>query len=212
MLNRFPIHLIPHGVDTKAYQPLDRSHCRSLLGLPSDKKVLMFAALSMNLFNKGSDLLLKALERLPNKVKTETALLLFGNGGGTIAEVAGFQALDLGHISNDRLKAIAYSAADLFVSPTRAEAFGLVCLESMACGIPVVSFRVGGVPDLVRPGITGYLAEPENTEDLCTGIIQLLKDQPLYNYMRQKCREIVLEEYSSELNTQEYIDLYNSIL
>jgi len=60
----------------------------------------------------------------------------------------------------------------------------------------MVSFKVGGVPDLVRPGITGYLAEPENVEDFRDGIVQLLEDEPLRSYMSQQCREIAVKEYS----------------
>ena len=96
----------------------------------------------------------------PHSLKAETVLLLLGEGGETIAEAVGIPALNLGYVSSDQLKAIAYCAADLFILPTRADNLPLGLLESMACGTPLVSFRVGGVPELVRPGITGYLAEP----------------------------------------------------
>jgi glycosyltransferase involved in cell wall biosynthesis len=212
MLKRFPIHLIPHGIDIEAFQPLDSEKCRSLLGLPSSNKVLMFAALSMNQFNKGGDLLLKAIEILPERLKAETTLLLLGQGGGAIARAVGLRVLDLGQITNDRLKAIAYSAADIFVSPTRAEAFGLVCLESVACGTPVVAFSVGGVPDVVRHGVTGYLAEPENSTDLCNGIIELLEDEQKRSYMSQKGSAIAQKEYELGLQVQRHIELYQQVL
>ena len=122
MLGDLPIHHIPMGVDTDVYQPLDRGHCRSLLGIPVDKRVLLFAAMRMNVssfegFRKGGDLLIKALQGLPEALKAETVLLLFGEGGEAIAEAAGIQAINLGYVSSDRLKAIAYCAADLFVLP-----------------------------------------------------------------------------------------------
>ena len=212
MLKRFPIHWIPNGVDCEIYHPLDSERCRALLGIPSAKKVLMFASMGLHYFSKGGDLLLKALQGLPKSLKAETVLLLLGHGGEAIAETAGLQTLRLGYISNDRRKTVAYSAADLLVSPTRAEAFGLVILESMACGTPMVSFDVGGVPDLVRPGITGYLAEPENAEDLRDGIVQLLEDEPQRSYMSQKCREIALKEYTLELQVQRHIELYRQLV
>jgi glycosyltransferase involved in cell wall biosynthesis len=212
MLNRFPIHHIPHGIDTDVYQPLDPEQCRSLLGVPAGKKVLMFAAPNLKHFWKGGDLLLKALQSLPASLKAETVLLLLGNGGDAIAETAGIETVDLGYVSNDRLKAIAYSAADLFVSPTRAEAFGLVLLESIACGTPVVSFAVGGVPDLARPGITGYLAEPENPQDLCNGVVELLEDESTRHLLSKQCRAVAIKEYNFELHLQRYIDLYRQVL
>lgn len=212
MLNRFPIHQIPHGVDTEIYEPLDPEQCRTLLGIPPNRKVLMFAALRLNQFNKGGDLLLEALQGLPESLKAETVLLTLGNGGEALGQVADIQTYDLGYISHDRIKAIAYSAADLFVFPTRAESFGLVLLESMACATPVVSFGVGGTVDLVRPGVTGYLAKPEDAKDLREGIVQLIEDESRRRRMGQQGREMVLREYRLELQVQRYIALYNQLL
>jgi len=67
----------------------------------------------------------------------------------------------------------------------------------MACGTPMVSFKFGGVPDLVRPGITGYLATPEDVKDFCNGIVQLLEDQSLRDRMGQQCRAIALMNTST---------------
>ena len=212
MLNRFPIHQIPNGVDTEVYEPLDPEQCRSLLGIPPGKKVLMFAALDLTQFWKGGDLLVKALQGLPESLKAETVLLLLGRGGEAIAETVGLQTLNLEYVGNDRLKAICYSAADLLVHSTRADSLPLVLQESMACGTPLVSCRVDGVPDLVRPGITGYLAEPENVQDLSEGIVQLLKDESLRRHMGQQGRAIVLTEYTLKLQVQRYIELYRQLL
>jgi glycosyltransferase involved in cell wall biosynthesis len=212
MLNSFPIHRIPNGIDTVAYQPKDPRQCRSVLGIASNKKVFIVAAMGLHHYSKGPDLLIEALEMLPRSLKAESVLILLGDRGETISDKLSIETLNLGIVQSDHLKALCYSAADLFLFPTRAESFGNVALESIACGTPVVAFRVGGVPDIVRPGNTGYLAEPENIEDFCKGMTQLLEDQPLYNYMSQRCREIVLEEYSSELHTKRYLDLYNSII
>lgn len=109
---------------------------------------------------------------------------------------------------------IAYSAADLFVFPTRADNLSLVLQESMACGTPLVSFNLGGVPDLVRLGVTGYLAEAENATDFCTGIIQLLvlEDEKLRQKMIHNCREIALQEYLLQLQAKRYIELYRKVL
>ncbi len=212
MLQRFSIHHIPYGIDSKAYQPLDSEQCRLVLGIPTNKKVLMFGAESLKDSRKGGDLLLKALQSLPESLKAETVLLILGNGGEAIAEAVGMATLNLGYVSSDRLKSIAYSAADLFIFPTRADNLPLVLQESMACGTPMVSFKIGGVPDLVRPGVTGYLATPGDADDFCKGIVKLLEDENLRDRMSQNCRAIVLEEYTLELQTQRYIQLYHQIL
>jgi glycosyltransferase involved in cell wall biosynthesis len=172
----------------------------------------MFAAVNLINHRKGADLLITALQSLPQSLKAETVLIVLGNSGDTIAQTVGMQTFDLGYVTSAQLKTIAYSAADLFILPTRADNLPLVLQESLACGTPVVSFGVGGVPDLVRPGITGYLAEPENSTDLCKGIIQLMEDKALRSHMSEQCRSIAVKEYSSELEAQRYTEFYQQIL
>ena len=107
---------------------------------------------------------------------------------------------------------MAFSAADLFIFPTRADNLPLVLQESMACATPMVSFKIGGVPDLVRHNITGYLAQPEDVEDLCNGIITILANEELRHKMSENCRAIALAEYSLELQAKRYIELYEQVL
>ncbi|MBL1200344.1 MAG: glycosyltransferase [Nostoc sp. GBBB01] len=212
MLNRFPIYHIPYGIDTETYQALDSQQCKSLLGIPDTKKVLLFSAVSIKDYRKGGDLLIKALQSLPESVKAEIILLILGHGGENLMETIGVPSMNLGYVSSARLKVIAYSAADLFLFPTRADAFGLVAQEAAACGTPTVSFKVGGVPDIVRPGVTGYLAQPEDVQDFSNGILQLLEDENLRQSMSENCRQIAITEYPLELQAQRYIDLYTQVL
>lgn len=212
MLSRFPIHHIPNGIDTDAYQPLDRHLCKAVLGIPQNKKVLLFGADSLKDKRKGGDLLFNALQQLPQSLKAEVLLLTFGNGSEAITAKLGIPTIGLGYISSDRLKSMAYSAADLFIFPTRADNLPLVLQESMACGTPMVSFDIGGVPDLVRPMVTGYLAKPEDAKDFCNGIVELLENEQLQQTMSVNCRTIALTEYSLELQAERYIKLYKEIL
>ncbi len=217
MLNRFEIEHIPFGIDTDVYRPHDRRVSRAQLGIPEDKKVLFYMARGMNLsdkvsYIKGADLLVRALKGLPDSLRGETILLLAGEGCEAVAREVEMKTLCLGFMSADAQKAATYSAADLFVYPTRADTFGLVVLESLACGTPVVSFNVGGVPDLVRPRVTGALADPENSEQLSSAIVELLSNEPLLARLRHQCREIVEKEYSLDLYVNRHIALYHKTL
>ncbi|HEY9673861.1 MAG TPA: glycosyltransferase family 4 protein [Waterburya sp.] len=212
MLSQFPIHHIPYGIDTKAYQPLDSEACRAVLGIPKHKKVLLFGSVSLENSRKGGDLLLEALSKLPESLKADIMLLIFGENDETITKALGMQVLSLGYLSKDCFKSLAFSAADLLIFPTRADNLPVVVQESLACGTPIVSFNLGGVSDLVRPGLTGYLAQPEDTNELCNGIVHLLEDHSLRQRMGQQCREIALQEYSLELQAHRYIELYNQVL
>lgn len=212
MLNRFSVHHIPYGIDIEAYKPLDPELCRDTLGIPRNKKVLLFGAVSLQDSRKGGDLLVKVLQDLPESLKQDCLLLTFGKRTTQLETAVGMPALHLGYVNSDRLKSVAYSAADLFLCPTCADNLPLVLQESMSCGTPMVSFKIGGVPDLVHPGVTGYLAQPEDAEDFKNGINQLLEDCTLYQKMRLNCRQVALAEYSLELQAQRYMALYKGIL
>ncbi|MEL6455177.1 MAG: glycosyltransferase family 4 protein [Cyanobacteria bacterium J06623_5] len=212
LLSRFDIHHIPYGIDTQLYRPLDPQQCRAMLGISPGKRVLMFGAQSVINTRKGGDLLFEALKELPSDIKRDTALLTFGSGNSQQLKTLGMETIELGYVSSDRLKAMLYSAADIFVFPTRADNLPLVLQESLACGTPIVSFSVGGVPDMVRPGITGLLAKPADAADLREKILQLLADSTSRNRMRDRCREIALAEYTIELQRDRYIELYEQLL
>lgn len=211
MLGKCEVRHIPHGVETDVFQPLDKEHCRSLLGIPKGKNVLFCAMESMQRPLKGADLLVQALQSLPESLQKDSVLLLFGHSSREFLRQVPMPVISLGFLQHDRLKAIAFSAADLFVNPTRAESFGLVVLESMACGTPVVAFSVGGVPELVRPGITGYLAKPGEPGDLCQGVVKLLEDKAGLASMAQRCRQIAVSEYSLGQQVRGYMDLYRQL-
>lgn len=212
MLKQFPIYHIPNGIDLNIYHPLDMEPCRYVFGIPMEKKVLLFGAEDVMNPRKGGDLLLKAIQLLPESLKSELFFIVFGVGGKTIAAMTGIPTLDLGYINMERLKVVTFAMADLFVFPTRADNLPVVLEESLACGIPMVSCDVGGVSDLVRPGITGYLARPEDPQDFCHGIVQLLEDIELRKCMRQNCRSIAVEEFSLSLQVKRYIEVYHQIL
>ena len=211
MLKDFKIHYIPYGVDTEVYRPLDPERCRSVLGIPAGKRVLMSCAVSVSDRRKGGDLLEEALKGLPTSLKAETVLILMGHGGEAFQDL-GLETVNLGYVAGDPLKVVAYSAADLFLFPTRAESFGIVSIESQACGTPVVSFRVGGVPEHVRSGVTGYLAEPENVRQFRDGVLRLLEHGAGRDRMRGQCRALVEREYSLEGHVGHHIALYRDVL
>ncbi|WP_218081286.1 glycosyltransferase [Anthocerotibacter panamensis] len=209
MLSHFPVRQIYNGIDTAVYRPHDRNQCRQELGLPLDKKILLFLAARLEDPRKGYDLLLQALQKLPERLKGEILLLTLGQGSDL---AMGVVQKSLGFVAEDERKARCYAAADLFIFPTRDEVFGNVALESVACGTPVVAFKVGGVPDLVRPGITGYLALPEDAEDLGRGIVELLNNEVLRQRMSKHCRTVAVREFALELQVQNYVTLYEELL
>ena len=212
ILKLFPVYWIPNGIDVNSFKPLEKKACRKALGIPNGKKVLMLIAVNQKNYVKGGDLILKALEDLPNSFKKEIILFLAGTKPFDFKRALGIETLNLGYLDCDSLKALAYSTADLFICPSRVENFPNVVLESMSCGTPVVAFRVGGIPDCVHPYKTGYLAKPFDTKDLSRGIIEIIEDQSLREHMRDDCRSLMVRDFSKEKNLEKYLNLYKSLL
>lgn len=212
ILGKLPIRCIPNGIDSEVYEPLDRNLCKHVLGIAGERNVIMFASLDLADRRKGGDLLIAALQELPDALKQRSTLLLLGGAGQGLEQRVGIDVCSLGFIENDRLKAIGYSAADVFVHPARADTLPLVIQEAMACATPVVSFDVGGIPDMVRDGQTGYLAKPEDAKDLGEKLEGLLEDAELRTEMGSRCRAFVLSEYAVDRQVDSLLEVYRGLL
>src|SRR5205823_10668855 len=128
--------------------------------------IVLFVAEPNTRLNKGFTLLVQALDELYDV--TDVFLITLGSGKPPVQ--LQIPHLHLGHIRSDRLRSLVYSAADVFVIPSIQENFPLTVLEALACGIPVIGFAVGGIPESVRPGITGLLVPPQDVASLRASI------------------------------------------
>jgi glycosyltransferase involved in cell wall biosynthesis len=208
LFGRFPVDVIPNGLDLEVFRPRDRDFARSVLGIAGSAKVILFVADNMKSHRKGMDLLLRAL----GGMRQRDNVLLLTVGFGQPRYRTPLPLKHLGGITLDGVMSLAYSAADLFVIPSRQDNLPNTVIESLACGTPVVGFRIGGIPDMVRDGETGLLAEPEDAESLARAIEQLLDDEPLRLSMRAACRQIAERDYDLQLQARRYRDLYRACL
>lgn len=212
LLADHPGYFIPNPVDTDLYRPLDKRAARRELGLPAGKHVLMCAAVDLTRYFKGMDLLIGALKRLPRKLRDSTVLLMMGRRGEVLRKSLDIEVMDLGFVEDESLKATAYSAADLFAVPSRAELFGNVVAESLACATPAVGFSVGNIPDLVVHGRTGLLAKPEDPANLARCLERLLDSPAERSEMGSEGRELVLKRCSEASVVERYVRLYTQRL
>jgi glycosyltransferase involved in cell wall biosynthesis len=207
VLGRFASTVIPNGLDTEEFSPRDKNVSRDELGIPRGAKVVLFVAESASIKRKGFDYLASALAGLAD----EPDLFLVSVGGGKPA-VANLPQKHLGKIGDNRMLSSIYSAADVFVIPSLQESFGQTVTESMACGTPVVGFDTGGIPDMVRPGVTGYLAPVGNVAALGAAIRKVWDDPIKAREMSANCRRIAVEEYSMDVQARAYVRYYEEIL
>jgi glycosyltransferase involved in cell wall biosynthesis len=204
LLSRFQCSVIPYGLDTDTFSPRDRASARRNLGIPPDVKVLLFAADAINVRRKGLHLLLDALRGLHFKEQ----LVLLSIGRGNPPTVDGFACYHEPPLDDDERLSYVYSAADIYVAPSEQDNLPNTVLESIACGVPVVAFEVGGIPDAVRPGVTGLLAKPGDPASLRAEIMNLLTNDEKRSEMSSNCRKVAVQEYSLELQAKRYMTLY----
>jgi glycosyltransferase involved in cell wall biosynthesis len=147
-----------------------------------------------------------------NALNTPVEIGLISVGAGGLPLNVSHRHFSLGRATSERLLSFAYSAADLFVIPTRQDNSPNTVYEAMACGTPVVGFDVGGIPDLVRSGATGLIVEPEDTRGLREAIETLLTDDDLRSRMGHESRKIIIEEYRLEAQAKKYQRVYEKLL
>jgi glycosyltransferase involved in cell wall biosynthesis len=206
------VEVIPNGIDTGAFQPMDKEQARNLLGLPKDRKIILFGGIrGTSDPNKGFHLLQPALQTLGRDSSDLLALVFSSFESAKLPEM-GMPAVYLGPIHDDRKLAAIYSAADAFVAPSMQESFCQTAVEAMACGTPVVAFRATGLLDVVEHQRSGYLAQPYDSDDLARGIAWILEDRDRHAELSLQARQKVEAEFSIDKVSGRYITLYRELL
>ena len=102
--------------------------------------------------------------------------------------------------------------ADLMVMPSELESFGLAALEAMACKVPSIATRVGGVPELIDDGVTGLLYPVGAVDDMAAGAVSLLRDRDRLDAMRDAGRKTAQKRFCSSLVVPQYVRYYQQVL
>jgi glycosyltransferase involved in cell wall biosynthesis len=208
LMGRFPASVIPNGLDLDSYAPRDKGFARDTLGIPRGAKVLLFITQhSLRWKGKGFSLLLevlRAMQHLPD-------LVLLTLGQDCTFDIP-IQHRHLGHLFDDRILSMVYSAADLFITPSLQDNFPNVALESIACGTPVVGFHVCGIPEIVRNDETGVTVPVGDVEAMREATETLLKDDAARGELSQRCRAVAVKEFSNTLQGERHLQLYRQLL
>jgi glycosyltransferase involved in cell wall biosynthesis len=209
----YKIRLIPLGVDVARFQPSDIALARDKLGLPQDKRILLTVRRLVK--RMGLENLLEAMKILVNE-RSDVLLLIGGDGYLKESLARQIQALGLseyvhllGFIPENMLP-VYYQAADLFVLPsTDLEGFGLVILEALASGVPVVGTPVGAIPEVLGEIDPDLVSIDTSPKSLAKAIIENLSRLDLL-HLREKCRQICKERFSLEVVTQNIQEVFKS--
>jgi len=208
LFRRFPVSVIPNGLDTGAFAPRKTDTLRQIYGIAPDDHVLLFLADSITNERKGLRFLLDAVQSINDTSKL--VLMSVGQGIANVAE--SIRYIQLGRMEDDRMLSLIYSMADVFVVPSIQDNLPNTVLESIASGTPVIGFDIGGIPDMVREGESGLLVPARNVASLKSAIEALLWNDELRKSMAAKCREIAVKEYDLSIQAQAYSSLYSQVI
>ena len=207
------IHSIPNPLDTDFYQPGDKLAARQRLGIPCETRLLLFVAYKVTDEMKGSSYVRRAMEQLVTQdadLRGDSAPLgiaLVGHGAETMAQSIPAPTYPYEYVSNEALMRDLYQAADLLVMPTLMDNLPNTVAEAMACGTPVVAFRIGGLPQMICHDEDGYLADYKSLPDFVEGIRHILL-APHYDAYSQAARRHAVEAYSEAEVVRRYLEVY----
>jgi glycosyltransferase involved in cell wall biosynthesis len=204
------VSTISNNVDTELFAPFEKTLARQALGLDDGRKLVLIGAQDIASIYKGFDLFLEALAALREE---NICIATFGKPGEVVPRSLGFPVTNLGLLSDLLSLRLAYSAADVFVAPSRAEAFGKTLAEAMSCGTPVVCFDATGPRDIVEHKRDGYKAVPFEPSDLARGIRWVLGQTPeAYTQLCRHARERAQRCFDSRVVAQQYAIVYRDLL
>jgi len=222
------VTVVPCGVNLDLFHPIDQRVAREELGIPADRRLLLFVGRLDPV--KGLNVLLEAMCELTRRLRPcraqDLSLAVIGGDRESHLEAMmtdlscyteirrelGLEDLVvfIGSRSQEALP-LYYAAAEVCVMPSLYESFGMVALEAMACGTPVIASRVGGLTYTVRDGETGYLVPERDPQALAARLEQLLTNEQLRRKMGARAAEVAAE-YSWTLVSDAIQALYEEVL
>jgi glycosyltransferase involved in cell wall biosynthesis len=198
------VRVIPPGIDTTVFKPQDRNRCRKQLDLPQNAFVIITGGASLTDANKNVPWLFKQLLHLPDL--QDAIVLAFGEGSVPVPDHLNVRFT--GGIRDRRDLAQLFAAADVFVSASLMETYGLTLVESMACGTPVVAFRAGGIPEAAPDGQGAILCESGNGATLIEAITKLRDSPHLRKTLGEAGRETVRVRNAASSFANAFAQLY----
>lgn len=206
------IETVYNFVDEREYHPKSETKLKEQLGIDAAEKVMIHVSNFRNV--KRVQDVIKTFSLAHQQINCK--LLLVGDGpemGRIIQQVRDLEieehVLFLG--KRDDLAEF-YSISDIKLLLSEKEAFGLVLLEAMACGVPVIGTNIGGMPEIIDPGVNGFLVELGDTEQAARYAIDILSDEVLLQKLRQGALDTVSEHFHSSKILEQYEGLYEQLM
>ncbi len=203
--------LIHNGVDLERFKEIEgKSQLRKKLGIPDKKSIIYTGRL---VYQKGIDVLIQSFSKLNGE--TDCQLIIIGDGPErqNIVRLIDHYQLSKSVILIEEAEDIAsyLNTADVFVLSSRFEGLSNSLLEAMACGLPVISTRVGGSIDIIEGGVDGLLVDVDNEEQLSQAISKVLSNFSLATSLGENARKTIETSYDLNKVTDKYLELYKAL-
>lgn len=206
ILGKFDVVRVYNGIDVNVFQPFNKQAARVHFNLPQDKIIIIGAA-NYGVFKnpfKGGLYTKQTIDYLKNSF---IDFVFVNIGSKNLIQKDPF-IIEIPHIYDEKELALLYSAADIFITTSLAETFGLVVAEAMACGLPAVSFNTGGIPEIIRHGETGFISNYKDSEQLGSYILELAKNKELREKFSTNSRKRIITMFSHDQIENKYEEIY----
>lgn len=204
------IATVMNPIDIDFYYPIDKDEAKIRLGLDTSEPLILFGATGgIGDIRKGGDLLIKIVEAYSKKGAKPVRFGVFGQGRPDTDPFTCCEIKWFGEISDHRLLRTIYSAADVYIFPSRLDNLANCLLESMSCGTGVVCFDTGGNSDLVKHKATGWLSEPYDIQDFIDGIDWCLTNSKAVG---SASRDFICCNASDSVIVKRYLQVVDSFL
>jgi glycosyltransferase involved in cell wall biosynthesis len=201
---------IPNCIDTTFFAPEHKNAVREKLGLPVDKKLILFAGANTQDPRKGFVYFKKAMEQYSAQ-RQDLEVLIFGKSGNNSFDAFPVPVRYLGKITEPAQMVDVYNAADMIVVPSLEDNLPNTIMEAMACGTPAVGFATGGIPEMIDHLVNGYVADLKSADSLAEGINWVLNHNTDKSISLAARKKVELT-YSEKTVTSQYSDLYKVML
>lgn len=210
LFSRFDGTHAPNGIETDVFHPVaDRAAARAALGWPADARVVLFVSNHIKLARKGFGQLVRALSLLPDHDR----LMLVGVGDSHVLTAdLPFKVALAPFIKNDADMAQLYGAADVTAIPSQQDNLPNTILESLSCATPVVAFAVGGIPDVIVDGDTGFLARPGNVGELAVAFSRAFGDPGELAACGRRGRALMERDYALNRLGDRYRAVFEDVI
>jgi len=210
MLKADQYRLIPNSIDCSVFRPGNRMQARKKLGLPLDRPIVLFCAAAKTSIFKDPATMAGSMLRIAEQ-KPDVLFVCIGSK----APLPALRRLPLHSVPflhQPSLLADYYRAADVFVHTAKAETFGKTITEAMACATPVAATNIGGIPEQVLPGKTGFLAAAENAEEMAEAVLRILKMPPPEKACMDEGAALQGGKYPLHQQGDQLLDWYQEII